>query len=110
MCGMPSAGESRDSVTELRDYGTELLTGGQPELGEDLAQVVLDCPRADEQLASDLWVRPPRRSQPGDLRLLRGEVELCAHGALAGARGGCPQPSPSAARGRPGGPPPRQGG
>ena len=37
----------------------ELLAGADAELGEDLAQVVLDGARADEQLRADLRVRVP---------------------------------------------------
>ena len=44
------------------------------ELGEDLAQVVLDRARADEQLRADLRVGEPVASEPGDLSLLGGEL------------------------------------
>ena len=86
----------RGSSPELGDDSTELAPGREPELGEHLAQVVLDRPGADEQLAADLRVCPARRSQPGDLGFLRREVGLrwsrCARGQS--------HPSPAARAGR----------
>jgi DNA-binding CsgD family transcriptional regulator len=52
----------------------ELPAGADAELGEYLAQVPLDRARAEEQLAADLRIRKPLTGQPGDLRLLRGEL------------------------------------
>jgi hypothetical protein len=50
----------------------ELAAGGDGELGEDLAQVVLDRARADEQPGADLRVGQTVAGQPRDLRLLGG--------------------------------------
>src|SRR6185437_8607887 len=44
------------------------------ELREHLVQVVLDGARADEQQSGYLRVRAPLGREPGDLRLLRGEL------------------------------------
>ena len=58
-------------------------------LREDLVQVVLDGARADEQLGADLRVREPVAGEPGDLRLLGGELVARLDGALAhGLAGG----------------------
>ena len=51
----------------------QLPAGADAELGEDLAQVVLDGARADEQLRADLRVRLAVGGEPGDLRLLGRE-------------------------------------
>ena len=45
----------------------ELPVGADAKLGEDLTQVVLDCPRADEQPGADLGVRQAVPGQPGHL-------------------------------------------
>src|SRR5262249_58057031 len=66
----------------------ELAAGGEIELGEDLAQVVLDGARAEEQLGGDLRVRQARPGQPRDLGLLGREVTVRAGGAPAGALAG----------------------
>src|SRR5437763_3303429 len=55
------------------ERAAELLAGADVELGEHLAQVVLDSARADEQLGADLRVRLSLRGEPRDLRLLGGE-------------------------------------
>src|SRR5580693_7920056 len=55
----------------------ELSAGADAELGVHLAQVPLDRARADEQLGADLRVGLPLTGEPGDLRLLGGE--LLAH-------------------------------
>src|SRR5262245_11583428 len=61
----------------------ELAPRADAELGEDLAQVVLDRARADEEPAADLRVREALAGEPGDLGLLRGEVVAGGDGALA---------------------------
>jgi hypothetical protein len=43
-------------VLVVREDAIELLTRADIKLAEDLAQVILDCARADEQLTADLWV------------------------------------------------------
>src|SRR5258708_29299448 len=53
--------------------GVELAAGADAELGEDLAQVVLDRARADEQPGADLRVGQPLPGQPRDLGLLGGQ-------------------------------------
>src|SRR6185312_10012171 len=63
----------------------KLVPGGDLELLEDLVQVVLHGPRADEELRADLGVRQARLGQAGDLRLLRGEH--AARVAVADTRG-----------------------
>jgi len=50
----------------------ELAAGADAELGEDLAQVVLDRARADEQPGADLRVGQAVAGQPRDLSLLWG--------------------------------------
>ena len=52
----------------------ELAARGDAELGEDLAQVVLDRAGADEQPGADLRVGQPLAGQPGDLGLLGGQL------------------------------------
>jgi hypothetical protein len=49
----------------------ELAAGADAELGEDLAQVVLDCVRGDEQPGTDLGVGQAVAGQPRDLGFLR---------------------------------------
>src|SRR3954470_18564335 len=51
----------------------QLLAGADLELGEHLAQVVLDGAGADEQLGADLRVRLPVARHAGDLGLLGRE-------------------------------------
>ena len=64
-----------------RKHTLELAAGADAELGEDLAQVVLDGARADEQPRADLRVGEAVARQPGDLRLLRGELVARLGGA-----------------------------
>jgi hypothetical protein len=58
----------------VRKRPTQLLAGADVELEEHLAQVVLDGPRADEQLRTDLGVGMALGCETGDLRLLSGEL------------------------------------
>src|SRR5690242_12585673 len=53
----------------------ESSTGADAELGEDLAHVPLHRARADVELRRDLRVRPPLGSEPGDVLLLRGQLD-----------------------------------
>src|SRR6476620_3531538 len=58
----------------LEDVARELCPRLHIELPEDLAEVVFDGARADEELRGDLDVRLPLRDEPRDLCLLRREV------------------------------------
>ena len=49
----------RDGVVGIGQDPVELAAGADAELGEDLAQVVLDRARADEQPGADLRVGQP---------------------------------------------------
>jgi hypothetical protein len=51
----------------------ELAAGTDSQLGENLAQVVLDRPGADEQPRTDLRIGQALHGQPGDLGLLGGQ-------------------------------------
>src|SRR5579859_6334107 len=62
----------------------ELAAGADAELGEDLAQVVLDRAGADEQPGADLRIGQAVPGQPGDLGLPGGQLASGLHGALAG--------------------------
>ena len=53
---------------------SQLAAAADAELREHLAQVPLDRARAEEELRADLRVRQAVASEPGDLRLLRGQV------------------------------------
>jgi hypothetical protein len=68
----------------------ELPAGRDPELGEDLAQVPFHGARAQVELEPDLLVRQSFTGEPGDLRLLAGEIVRSLHGLcpdlLAGGR------------------------
>src|SRR5271155_5566500 len=62
------------SVSASRSCLRELSAGGDAELRVYLAQVPLDRARADEQFGADLRVRLSLTGEPGDLRLLGGEL------------------------------------
>src|SRR5713101_1814352 len=66
----------------------ELAAGADAELGEDLAQVVLDRTGADEQPGADLRVRQAVPGQPGHLGLLGGQRFAGLAGRRAGGLGG----------------------
>ena len=86
----------------------ELAARGDAELGEDLAQVVLDGVRADEQPGADLRVGQPVAGQPGDLGLLGGQLLVPGGGAaLAGGLAGGAQLAPGPLGERPPRPSPR---
>ena len=59
-----------------------------PSLRNDLAQVVLDRARADEQLRGDLAVRVSLRHEARDLRLLRRQLTQGVDGAFASVLAG----------------------
>jgi len=60
-------------VGVVRQRAGELLARADVELRKHLVQVVLDRPRADEQLSADLRVRAPGACKAGDLNFLRGK-------------------------------------
>lgn len=72
----------------------ELAARRDPELGEDLAQVILDGASADVQATGNLGVRQPIAGQPGDLRLLSGEFASSIDPTLAGSLAGGAQLPP----------------
>src|SRR5437660_12405312 len=55
-------------------HPVQLVARADIQLGEDLAEVVLDRSPADEQPRTDLGVGDTVASQPRDLRLLSGEL------------------------------------
>src|SRR4051812_35585073 len=61
----------------------ELMTRADPQLGEDLVQVVLHGAAADEQPRSDVRVRDAVASESCDLGLLNSEVIPGLNGAFA---------------------------
>src|SRR5208283_4461919 len=72
----------------------KLRSRGDLELLVDLAQVILDGGRADEQLGGDVTVRAALGDEPGDLYLLRVSVRVVSTPRL---RGCSPVASSSAA-------------
>src|SRR5215207_5991797 len=79
---------TRRLLIELSQGGAELSPGREPELGEHLAEVVLDGSRADEELAADLRVGSPICGQPGYLCFLRAQVLPACDVAFAGRLAG----------------------
>src|SRR5690242_18195101 len=71
------------SVLRARERPPELSARADTELREHLVQVVLDGARADEQQGGYLRVRASLGREPGDLRLLRGELVDRLDGTLA---------------------------
>src|SRR4051794_19293583 len=67
--GVP-ASRRRRLLVAARQRVVQALARADAELGEHLAQVPLDRPRADEQLGADLRVGAPVPGQAGDLLLL----------------------------------------
>src|SRR5437879_10622529 len=57
-----------------REHSVQLVARADIELGEDLAEVVLDGAPADEQPRTDLRVRHSVARQTRDLALLRREL------------------------------------
>src|SRR5919107_964960 len=64
----------------------ELVARADPELAEDLVQVIFDGAAADEQARADLRVREAVAGKARDLGLLRGELVAGLDRALADAR------------------------
>src|SRR5262249_42948025 len=78
----------------VRQRRAQVLAGPDAELSEQLAQVPLDCPWAQEQLGADLLVRQPVDRQARDLHLLRGQCVARLDRALAdGFSGGLQLPA-----------------
>src|SRR3954452_14896814 len=81
-----------------RQRAEQLRARGDPELREDLVQVPLHGPWAEEESLADLRVGQRITACPGDLPLLRGELvarvstRLAAH--LAARRRGGPGSPP----------------
>ena len=88
--GRPGQTGPRSMISQrhrpLVENRVELTSGRDAELHEDLAQVVLNGLRADEQALADLGVRQPVARQAGDLVLLGGQFR-CVRGDDAFARG-----------------------
>src|SRR3954447_2818043 len=78
-----------ERVGRFRERAAELPTGVDVELAEDLAQVVFDGARADEQLGADLGVGVAVAGQPRDLDLLgRQDVSRVGGDPARGLAGG----------------------
>src|SRR4051812_42964424 len=75
---------SAKSPVLLRGQLDQLRPGRDTELGEDLAEVIVDRSRAQEELRGHLAVGGAPSDDPDDLRLLRGELPGRADVALAG--------------------------
>jgi hypothetical protein len=71
VCELGRLGKQRGARLR-RQHLRELGARADAELGEDLAQVVLDRVLADEEPRADLAVRKTVAGKPRDLRLLRG--------------------------------------
>src|SRR5580700_5406922 len=96
ICKLAStAGQSglgrRTGVSGAGQGTAELAARGDAQLGEDLAQVILDRARAQKQPEGDLRVRQPLGGQPRDLRLLRRQLYHGGDGGSAGSPAGGPQ-------------------
>src|ERR1700677_580517 len=78
----------------------DLSAGADAELGVHLAQVPLDRARADEQLGADFRVGLPLTGEPGDLRLLGGELLARLGSVVADGFPGSQQLTASALRER----------
>src|SRR5208282_571361 len=85
-------------LSEVGQRLTEFFPGADAELGEDLVQVPLDRPSADEQPDADLCVGVPVAGEPGDLGLLCGQLAGRLDGALADGLPGGQQLAPGALR------------
>ena len=68
----------------------ELVTTGDAELREHLAQVVVHRVRADEQAGTDLGVRQAVAGHRGDLGFLRRQITMGLDAAPAGRLAGSP--------------------
>src|SRR2546430_14983050 len=77
-----------DFKASVEERAGEADAPGHVELPVDLAQMVVDSGRAEEQLGGDVPVGGSGGGQPGDLSLLRGELRAvlvgASHRVLAG--------------------------
>src|SRR3954470_15376686 len=80
----PSGGSRRDRLA--RDHAVALGARAGAELREDLAEVVLDRPRADEEPSADLGIGEAFAPEPRDLQLLGGQILARLGGAPARPR------------------------
>src|ERR1700739_4957250 len=87
----PGGSAQRHGVRVARQDAAKVAARGDVELGEDLAQVVLDGARRQEQPGADLGVREAVAGQLGDLGLLGSQLEHRGDAALAGGLAGGPQ-------------------
>jgi hypothetical protein len=78
-----ATGRRQSSPEPTPQLIVQFLARTDAEFHEHFAQVPFDGARADEQLRTDLRVRPAESSEPGDLGLLRCEL-------LAGVGSTCP--------------------
>jgi hypothetical protein len=82
----PSGGlAQRGDVQDVWRDAAELAARADAKLGEDLAQVVLDRTRAEEQPGADLRIRQALAGQPRDLRLLSRQLKYGGDSALTGS-------------------------
>src|ERR1700739_119634 len=83
----PPTAQSIDAVRgSIRQGTAELASRFDAELGEDLAQVVLDRAHTDEQPGGNFRVRQAVPSNPRDLGLLRGELPIGRPGSALADR------------------------
>src|SRR6185437_12553878 len=69
----------------------ELDARGDPELGEDVAEMEVDRPGAQDELGRNLLVRRTGRDKPGDLDLLCRQLVEPAQVAAPGGDAAAPQ-------------------
>src|ERR1700736_2721996 len=82
---LAGASEATGKARSIGQNTVELAARLDTELGEHLAQVVLDCPCADEQTGTDLWIGQAVARHARNLSLLRRELLIgTGHRAFAG--------------------------
>src|SRR5215208_4284556 len=84
----PIGAAAQGRRSPVREHAGQLVPRGDAELGEHLVEVVLDGAGADEQPRADLGVGEALAGEPGDLRLLRGELVPGLDAAPAGPLAG----------------------
>src|ERR1700754_4518132 len=91
---MPASHRLPGSDRALRNSALQLPARGDVQLAEDLAQMPFHGTWAEEQPSPDFWVGQALAGEADDLCLLRGELAIGFHGALArGLAGGQQFPS-----------------
>ena len=80
----------------LRQRSAQLAARTDPELGEHVAQVPFDRAGAEKQRGADLGIGLPAPREPGDGRLLRGELGARLRRELAHRLAGGQQFAPGA--------------